>query len=59
MLLKRPFSIHAVDRDEKTVTLIYQITGKGTEALTHTDAGTTDAWDTADRPWLRSVQKRK
>ena len=40
MLLKRPFSIHAVDRDEKTVTLIYQIAGKGTEVLAHTDAGT-------------------
>jgi dihydroorotate dehydrogenase electron transfer subunit len=40
MLLKRPFSIHAVSREDKTVTLIYQIAGKGTEALVDTAAGT-------------------
>lgn len=39
MLLKRPFSIHAIDSDEKTVTLIYQIAGKGTEALAQTPEG--------------------
>ena len=40
MLLKRPFSIHAVDADTHTVTLIYQIAGKGTKALAHVPAGT-------------------
>ena len=40
LLLKRPFSINAVDVDAHMVTLIYQVVGKGTEAMSHTTCGT-------------------
>ena len=41
MLLKRPFSIHAADAAAHTVTLIYQIAGRGTDALSHAKCGLT------------------
>jgi len=34
LLLKRPFSINKVDADAATVTVIYQVVGEGTDALT-------------------------
>ena len=40
LILKRPISIHAVDTDAQTVTLIYQVRGKGTCALAEAAAGT-------------------
>lgn len=40
LILKRPISIHAVDAEAHTVTLIYQERGKGTRALAETKAGT-------------------
>ncbi len=40
LLLKRPISICSADAAQSTVTLIYQITGKGTEAFAALNAGT-------------------
>lgn len=40
LLLRRPISICTVDLKEETVTLIYQIKGKGTEAFASLNAGT-------------------
>lgn len=39
--LRRPISIATVDRDNDTVTVLYKIFGKGTEALTHYKRGMT------------------
>ena len=40
LILKRPISIHAVDAAAHTVTLIYQVRGKGTFALAEAKTGT-------------------
>jgi dihydroorotate dehydrogenase electron transfer subunit len=40
LLLKRPISICAVDTDRHAVTLVYQIKGRGTQALSGLHAGT-------------------
>lgn len=40
LILKRPISIHAVDAAAQTVTLVYQVRGKGTHALAATPEGT-------------------
>jgi dihydroorotate dehydrogenase electron transfer subunit len=40
LILKRPLSIHAVDAKKYTVTLIYQVRGKGTHALAAVPEGT-------------------
>ncbi len=40
LILKRPISIHAVDAAAHTVTLIYQLRGKGTHALADAYMGT-------------------
>ena len=39
LILKRPISIHAVDAAAHTVTLIYQVRGKGTHALAEAPEG--------------------
>lgn len=39
LLLKRPISINAIDVNQHTVTLVYQIHGKGTSALTSVGHG--------------------
>jgi dihydroorotate dehydrogenase electron transfer subunit len=40
LILKRPISIHAADAAARTVTLIYQVRGKGTLALAAAPTGT-------------------
>lgn len=40
LLLKRPISINKLDTEEKTVTLVYQLVGKGTNALIGAAPGT-------------------
>lgn len=40
LLLKRPISINEVDAESKTVTLVYQVKGKGTNAFTDIKQGT-------------------
>ena len=40
LILKRPISIHAADAAAQTVTLIYQVRGKGTAALAEAIEGT-------------------
>ncbi len=40
LILKRPLSIHAADAAAHTITLIYQVRGKGTRALAEATEGT-------------------
>lgn len=40
LILKRPLSIHATDAKAHTLTLVYQVRGKGTHSLTEAPEGT-------------------
>ncbi len=40
-LLKRPFSIHQINRKKETISILYRIQGKGTQNLSLTSAGQT------------------
>ena len=40
--LRRPISVHDVDRENGTVTIIYKVVGKGTEAMMNMTEGVLD-----------------